>query len=105
VIATALDEAMTKVTAALGIFALTAGLEVEFLRPLPVGSRVDVFGRPTSRKGRVLRQESWLADQHGNVVARGTSTFVIPRREVAEKIVASLRAALKRRTSRNGSAR
>jgi uncharacterized protein (TIGR00369 family) len=93
VIATLLDEAMTKVTAHLGVFALTAGLEVHFERPLRLGTVVDVFGRPKSRKGRVLEHESWIADACGRVLARGRARFVVPRPELAEQIVRSFRAA------------
>ena len=97
VIATLLDEAMTKVTAHLGVFALTGGLEVSFLRPLPLDSTVEVFARPVSREGRVLEHESWLADRAGTVIARGRARFVEPRPETKEKIVESLLAATRKR--------
>jgi uncharacterized protein (TIGR00369 family) len=99
VIATLLDEAMTKVTAHLGVFALTGGLEVAFLRPLPLGSTVEVFGRPVSREGRVLEHESWLADRTGTVIARGRAKFVEPRPEVKEKLIRSFAAATRKRSS------
>lgn len=87
VIATLLDEAMTKVTAMLGVFAVTARLEVDLQRPLPLGSRVKVYGRPLSRKERVLHHDAWLTDERGKVIARGRSLFVVPKPALAKRIL------------------
>jgi uncharacterized protein (TIGR00369 family) len=82
IIATLLDEAMLKLCWELGIPAVTARLEVELKRPVPVGEELRVRGWIAEDKGRVLKAEAEITNSSGELVARGRSTVVVkgPRR-------------------------
>jgi uncharacterized protein (TIGR00369 family) len=83
IIATLLDEAMLKLCWELGIPAVTARLEVELKRPVPVGEELRVRGWLVEDRGRVLKAEAEINDSAGELVARGRSTAVVkgPRRQ------------------------
>jgi uncharacterized protein (TIGR00369 family) len=82
IMATVLDEAMLKLCWELGIPAVTARLEVELKRAVPVGEELRVRGWITEDKGRLLEAQAEITDSSGEVVARGRSTAVVkgPRR-------------------------
>lgn len=82
IIATLLDEAMLKLCWELGIPAVTARLEVELKRPVPVGEELRVRGWIVEDKGKVIKAEAEINNSAGELVARGRSTAVVagPRR-------------------------
>lgn len=77
IIATLLDEAMGKVCRFREVFAVTAELTVEYLKPVTVQSEIVVEGRETEQKGRNLFMTGEIRDGAGEVLARGRGRFVV----------------------------
>ncbi len=76
IIATILDEAMGKALKLKGKVALTRRMEVEYLRPVPLGQKLVAEGRVRSHRGRVLYNSAELRDVHGRVLARSRGKFL-----------------------------
>src|SRR6202790_3799966 len=71
IIATVLDEVMSKVSRFSNVRAVTAELTVEYLLPVRVDEEVRVEGFATRREGRQLYHEGEVRDATGNLLARG----------------------------------
>src|SRR5581483_751822 len=80
IIATLLDEAMSKSVRARGIVAMTRRLEVESLRPVPSGSQIRLEGRVMRSDGRKHWVEAKILDESGTVLAEGKGLFIEIRR-------------------------
>ena len=79
-IATILDEAMSKLNRPLGLLAMTRHIEVDYLRPAPIGQPLTLTGRHLRREGRKLFHAAELHDSSGTLLARSTSLWiVVPR--------------------------
>jgi len=76
-IATLLDEVMAKVSRFGEEHAVTAGLSVEYRRPVPVEDELIVEGWETGRNGRTRSREGEIRTAAGVVLARGQATFVV----------------------------
>jgi uncharacterized protein (TIGR00369 family) len=76
IIATLLDEAMGKVNRFRGVRAVTAELNIEYLRPVPVGEEIVVEAREVEVKGRNLFHTGEIRNVKGDVLARGRGRFV-----------------------------
>jgi uncharacterized protein (TIGR00369 family) len=76
IIATLLDEAMSKANRARNVVAMTRSLEVEYLRPVPVGIRLELKSRHLRAEGRKHYCEAELANEAGEVLARGRALFI-----------------------------
>ncbi|HKO10925.1 MAG TPA: PaaI family thioesterase [Acidobacteriaceae bacterium] len=76
VIATLLDEAMSKANRARGVLAMTRQMQVEYLRPVPLAIPLTLTARHTSASGRRHHCEAQLADASGHVLARAEAVFV-----------------------------
>ena len=83
VIATLLDEAMSKATRARGLRTMTRHLEVEYLRPVPSGAPLRIGGRILRSEGRRHWVESGIQDDTGTVLAQGKGLFIELRPEQA----------------------
>ena len=77
IIATVLDEVMSKVSRFSNVRAVTAELTVEYLRPVPVDEELLVEGFATRRDGRELFHEGEIRNAAGVLLARGRARFVI----------------------------
>src|ERR1700730_13049158 len=77
IIATVLDEVMSKVSRFSNVRAVTAELTVEYLRPVRVDEELRVEGFATRRDGRDLYQQGEIRNAEGVVLARGRGRFVI----------------------------
>ena len=77
IIATVLDEVMSKVSRFSNVRAVTAELTVEYLRPVRVDEELRVEGLATRRDGRELYHEGEIRNAAGTVLARGRGRFVI----------------------------
>jgi uncharacterized protein (TIGR00369 family) len=64
IIATLLDEAMSKSNRARGILAMTRHLEVQYLRPVPLGQPLTLTARHLDTHGRRNHTEAQLADAY-----------------------------------------
>jgi uncharacterized protein (TIGR00369 family) len=80
VIATLLDEAMSKSARARGLNTMTRKLEVEYLRPVPSGAPLRVEGRLVQSEGRRHWMESEVKDAEGTVLAQGKGLFMEVRK-------------------------
>lgn len=80
VIATLLDEAMSKATRARGLTTMTRHLEIDYLRPVPSGAPLRVEGRVMRSEGRKHWVESRILDAEETVLAQGKGVFVELRR-------------------------
>jgi len=76
IIATLLDEAMSKANRARQVVAMTRSLEVEYLRPVPVGIRLELKSRHLRAEGRKHFCEAELTNESGEVLARGRALFI-----------------------------
>jgi uncharacterized protein (TIGR00369 family) len=77
IIATVLDEVMSKVSRFSNVRAVTAELTVEYLKPVRVDEELRVEGFSTRRNGRDLYYEGEIRNAAGTVLARGRGRFVI----------------------------
>jgi uncharacterized protein (TIGR00369 family) len=76
IIAVLLDEAMGKVNRFRAVRAVTAELEIEYLRPVPVGQEILVEAHEVETKGRNLYHEGEIRNIQGDLLARGRGRFV-----------------------------
>ena len=77
IIALLLDEAMGKVCRFREVRAVTAELNVEYLKPIKVADDVVVEGHEVELKGRNLFLAGEIRSDGGEVLARGRGRFVI----------------------------
>lgn len=76
VIATLLDEAMSKANRQFGVLAMTRQMEVEYLKPVPLGAPLLLTGRHMSGAGRIHNCEAQLATADGLVLATAKGLFI-----------------------------
>ena len=76
IIATLLDEAMGNLNRIDAIIAPTAELNIEYLRPVPIGAKVVLEARRSRQEGRNYWREGTVSDEQGNVLARARARFV-----------------------------
>lgn len=77
IIATVLDEVMSKVSRLSDVRTVTAELNVQYLKPVPVGVDIQVQGFQVRRDGRQLYHRGEIRDPAGRVLARGHGRFVV----------------------------
>lgn len=80
IIATLLDEAMSKANRAHGVTAMTRQMQVEYLRPVPSGSPIQIEGRVIRSEGRKHWTEAQIKNQAGTTLAQATGLFIAIRR-------------------------
>ncbi|HTW47163.1 MAG TPA: PaaI family thioesterase [Acidobacteriaceae bacterium] len=76
IIATLLDEAMSKANRARNILAMTRHMEVNYLRPVPLGAALTLAAQHVETHGRRNLCEAKIADASGQVLATGKAVFV-----------------------------
>jgi uncharacterized protein (TIGR00369 family) len=77
IIATVLDEVMSKVSRFFDVRAVTAELTVEYRKPVRIGTDLIVEGFNARREGRQLYHEGEIRDAAGTLLARGRGRFVV----------------------------
>jgi uncharacterized protein (TIGR00369 family) len=82
IIATILDDAMSKLNKLRDVVAATSRMTVEYLKPVPLNRPLRVESRETAKRGRRLTRAAEILDEKGTVLARSRGVFVIidPRR-------------------------
>jgi acyl-coenzyme A thioesterase PaaI-like protein len=85
IVATLLDEAMSKINRPLNVLAMTRHMEVDYLRPIPLYKPLVLVGRHLRRDGRKLFHEAEIRDPVGAVLARAKGLFIA----VDEKLLAA----------------
>jgi len=76
IIATLIDETMSKAVRASGVTAMTRHMEVDYRRPIPSGSPIRLEGRVTRSEGRKHWAEAWILDTDGMRYAHGKGLFI-----------------------------
>jgi uncharacterized protein (TIGR00369 family) len=82
IIATLLDEAMSKAVRASGFIAMTRHMEVDYQRPVPSGTPLRLEGRITRDEGRKHWTEAKILDAAGSTLAHGKGLFIEVRPRV-----------------------
>ena len=77
IIATILDDAMSKLNKLRDVIAATAELKIEYLKPVPLRTPLRVESRELTKRGRRLIHRAEILNQEGRVLARGRGVFVI----------------------------
>lgn len=77
IIATILDDAMSKLSKLRDVVAATSRMTVEYRRPVPLNKRLRVESREISKRGRQLTRTAEITDEKGTVLARSRGVFVI----------------------------
>lgn len=76
IIATLLDESMSKAVRARGLTAMTRHMEVDYRRPVPSCKPIRMEGRMLRSEGRKHWVEATIFDSAGNALAHGNGVFV-----------------------------
>ena len=79
IIATLMDEAMSKAVRAQGFLAMTRNMEVDYLRPVPSGEPLRLEGKVTQNEGRKHWAEARILSAEGTVLAEGKGLFIAVR--------------------------
>ncbi|MFY9801888.1 MAG: PaaI family thioesterase [Candidatus Acidiferrales bacterium] len=77
IIATVLDEVMGKVCRFRNARAVTAELNIEYLKPVPVDADLLIEGHEIAMNGRNIHIAGEIRNQAGQLLARGRGRFVI----------------------------
>ena len=88
IIATLLDESMSKAVRARGLTAMTRQMEVDYLHPVPSGAPIRIEGRVLRIEGRKLWTEAKILNANAVTLATGKGLFVEIR---ADRIIAGRR--------------
>ena len=67
---------MGKVNKFRSVVALTKKMEIEYLRPVPLGKRLKVIGQEQEVTGRQHINVAEICNDKGEVLARSTGTFI-----------------------------
>ena len=76
VIAVLMDEATSKMNAPLDVLAMTRHMEVDYLRPCPLGVPLTLVASHLRREGRKLFHQAELTLADGTLLARGKGLFL-----------------------------
>ncbi len=76
IIATLLDEAMSKAVRAKGLTAMTRHIEIDYLHPVPSATPLRIEGRVVKSEGRKHWTESRILSAHGTVLAQAQGVFI-----------------------------
>jgi uncharacterized protein (TIGR00369 family) len=88
IIATLLDETMSKANRQHGITAMTRQMEVEYLRPVPLQQPLTIKARRVSNQGCRNFCEAEILDPSGIVLARGKALFIAVDRDKLAQVLA-----------------
>jgi uncharacterized protein (TIGR00369 family) len=76
IIATLLDEMMSKAVRAQGFTAMTRHLGIDYLRPVPSNAPIRMEGRLVRSEGRKHWTEAFILDAEGTTLAHGKGLFI-----------------------------
>lgn len=77
IVSTLLDEIMARYLYAKGMDAVTARLEIRFIKPTPIGVPLLIKGWIVRSKGRIFETEGTVELADGTVTAQGTAKVFI----------------------------
>lgn len=76
IIATLLDEAMSKAVRAKGRLSMTRKMDVDYLRPVPSGTSLRIEGRVARSEARKHWAEATISNEEKTVLAHGKGLFI-----------------------------
>jgi uncharacterized protein (TIGR00369 family) len=76
IVATLMDEAMSKLNRPLNVTAFTRHMEIDYLRPAPLDQPLNLIGTHLSRNGRKLFHQAELKLPNGTILARAKGLFI-----------------------------
>jgi uncharacterized protein (TIGR00369 family) len=76
ILATLLDETMSKSMRARGLTAVTRQMEIELLRPVPSAAPIRLEGRVVRSEGRKYWTEARIVSPKGRILAQGKGLFI-----------------------------
>jgi uncharacterized protein (TIGR00369 family) len=76
IIATLLDEAMSKANRARGVTAMTSQMNVEYLRPVPSNTLIRIESNVTRSEGRKHWTSAHIQNSEGKTLAQATGLFI-----------------------------
>jgi uncharacterized protein (TIGR00369 family) len=82
IIATLLDEAMSKAVRAKGHPSMTRKMDIDYLRPVPSGAPLRIEGSVSRSEGRKHFAAARILDENARILAQATGLFI----EVAPKL-------------------
>ena len=71
-----IDEAMAHAAGHAGHRGVTASVNIRFRKPVPLGEPLDVYGKVTWHRHKVLGVEARVVDERGTVLLEGEGKFV-----------------------------
>ncbi len=77
IVATLLDEAMSKINRPLNVLAMTRHMEVDYLRPVPLYQPLILTSRHLRREGRKLFHHAEIQHPDGTVLAQAKGLFIV----------------------------
>lgn len=77
ILATLMDEAMSKLSRPLRVLAVTRHMEVDYLRPAPLGKDLLLTSQHIRRDGRKLFHTAELTEPGGRTLTRATGLFIV----------------------------
>ncbi len=77
IVATLLDEAMSKLNRPLNVLAMTRHMEIDYLYPVPLYQPLVLTSRHLSREGRKLFHQAEIQRPDGTVLARAKGLFIV----------------------------
>lgn len=77
IIATILDDAMSKLNKLREVSAATSRMTVDYLKPVPLNKPLTVVSREVSKRGRRLTRTAEIVDEKGRVLAQSRGVFII----------------------------
>jgi len=86
VIATLLDEAMSKANRQFSVVAMTRQMEVEYLKPVPLMKPLTLTAHHVNASGRKHRCEAQITDQNGTILASAKALFIAVNASVVRSL-------------------
>jgi uncharacterized protein (TIGR00369 family) len=88
IIATVLDDAMSKLNKLRNVVAATSKMTVEYIKPVPLYKPLRVESHELSKRGRRLTHIAEIFDEKGSVLARSQAVFIVidPERIFGRKL-------------------
>jgi len=77
IIATILDDAMSKLCKLSNVVAVTSEMTVEYIKPVPLNQLLRVESRELSKRGRRLTHIAEILDASDNLLARSRGIFIV----------------------------
>lgn len=76
IIATLLDEAMVKLAFEMGIHAVTAWMEIRYLKPLKVGEKLYIHATFTREEKKLIESEARAETGDGTIIAKAAGKLM-----------------------------